>query len=143
MRLRVLTMNVQNTEGPPERQRIPNGLLRRHAPDVVSLQEVASTDQLDALLAGTGLHGTHQSQVLLEQPPYVDRYGGTAVATRRPHRVVEVLDQRLADAPDVPWYTLARSCRCPSSARSSWSRRRRRGGWTPTSTRGTAAPCRP
>ncbi|MGM4916241.1 endonuclease/exonuclease/phosphatase family protein [Tardiphaga sp. 813_E8_N1_3] len=36
-----------------------------------------------------------------------DRYGGTALASRWPHKVVEVLDLRLPDAADVPWGTLA------------------------------------
>ena len=35
------------------------------------------------------------------------------MATRWPHRIVEVLDQRRADAPDVPWCTLAASVPVP------------------------------
>lgn len=77
--MRILTMNVQNLEGDPRRQ-------------------------LDELLAGTGLEATHQAEILAYDPPWVDRYGGTAIATRWPHRVVEALDLRL---PDVPWSTLA------------------------------------
>jgi endonuclease/exonuclease/phosphatase family metal-dependent hydrolase len=107
VRLRVVTMNVQGDGGPPRRHQLLNENLRRLDPDVVALQEVASTEHLGTLLEGTGLHGTHQSQVLAYEPPFADRYGGTAVATRWPHRVVEVLDQRLSDAPDVPWCTLA------------------------------------
>jgi endonuclease/exonuclease/phosphatase family metal-dependent hydrolase len=113
VRLRIVTLNVQTPEGPPARDRALNETLRRLDPDVVSLQEVASPGQLDALLAGTGLHGTHQSQVLAYEPPFADRYGGTAVATRQPHRVVEVLDQRLTDAADVPWCTLAATLALP------------------------------
>lgn len=105
--MRVVTLNVQNTEGPAERQTVLNSALRRLEPDVVSIQEVASADHLAALLDGTGLHGTHQADVLGYEMPYADRYGGTALATRTPHRIVEVLDQRLTDAPDVPWCTLA------------------------------------
>ena len=41
------------------------------------------------------------------QPPWVDRYGGSAVATRWSHEVLEVLDLRLTDALDVPWATMA------------------------------------
>jgi endonuclease/exonuclease/phosphatase family metal-dependent hydrolase len=110
MRLRVLTVNVQNDEGDPRRLAVLNRELRRIDPDVVSFQEVAFTpdrNQLDDLLHGTGLHGSHQAQVMAYNPPFMDRYGGTALATRWPHRIVEVLDQRLADAPDVPWCTLA------------------------------------
>lgn len=108
VRLRVMTLNVQNiTADDPGRLQLLNRAIRRIEPDVVSLQEVMSIEHLDAVLEGTGLHGTHQSQVLDYEPPFVDKYGGTAVATRQPHRVAEVLDQRLNDAPDVPWCTLA------------------------------------
>lgn len=108
MRLRVMTINVQNTsQDDPRRLQMLNATLRQLEPDVVSLQEVISTEHLDALLVDTGLHGTHQSQVLAYEPAFVDRYGGTAVATRWPHQVVEALDQRLVEAPDVPWCTLA------------------------------------
>ena len=104
-----MTLNVQNTTaGDPRRVQLLNDAIRRVAPDVISLQEVMSTDHLDAVLDGTGLNGTHQSEVLGYEPPFVDKYGGTAVATRWPHRIVETLDQRLTDAPDVPWWcTLA------------------------------------
>jgi endonuclease/exonuclease/phosphatase family metal-dependent hydrolase len=104
MDLRVVTVNVQNTEGRPA---LVTDALRRLAPDLVAFQEVADADQLAALLAGTGLHGTHQADVLDYTPPYADRYGGVALATRAPHRVVETVDQRQTDAPDVPWVTLA------------------------------------
>ncbi|MFE0800634.1 endonuclease/exonuclease/phosphatase family protein [Streptomyces sp. NPDC058812] len=106
-RLRVLTLNVWNTRGDSAaRMALINAELRRHAPDLVAFQEVLP-GQLDQLIAGTGLHGTDQSQVSMAAPPFADRYGGTAIATRWPHRVVEVLDQRGTDAPDVPWLTLA------------------------------------
>lgn len=62
--MRILTMNVQNLEGDPRRQELPNAELRRLSPDLVALQEVVLSDerrQLDELLAGTGLEGTHQS----------------------------------------------------------------------------------
>ncbi|MFI6866944.1 endonuclease/exonuclease/phosphatase family protein [Nocardia sp. NPDC050406] len=107
MRLRAVTINVQNTEGDPRRLGLLNSELRRLAPDLVALQEVVDTDHLAALLEGTGLHGTHQSEAMSYTPPFVDRYGGNAVASRWPHRVVEVLDQRVRGAGDVPWCTVA------------------------------------
>jgi endonuclease/exonuclease/phosphatase family metal-dependent hydrolase len=109
-RLRVLTINVQNDEGDSRRIGVLNRGLRRIKADLVALQEVKCTptrDQLDELLDGTGLQGTHQDGVLTYSPPWADRYGGSAVATRWPHRVVEALDLRLLDAADVPWCTLA------------------------------------
>lgn len=110
MQLRILTLNMQNTEGDPRRTAAINRELKRLAPDLVALQEVVQTPerrQLDELLDGTDLHGTHQGDVLSYVPPFVDRYGGSAVATRWPHSVVEVLDLRLSGATDVPWCTLA------------------------------------
>jgi endonuclease/exonuclease/phosphatase family metal-dependent hydrolase len=65
---------------------------------LIALQEVVRTperNQLDRLLNGTDLYGTHQAQVMVSAPPEVERYGGSAVATRWPHRLVEVLDLRL------------------------------------------------
>ena len=44
---------------------------------------------------------------------WADKYGGSAVATRWPHRILETLDLRLPDAPDVPWCTLAASVTIP------------------------------
>jgi endonuclease/exonuclease/phosphatase family metal-dependent hydrolase len=116
MRVRVLTINVQNTEGDPRRLGVLNRELRQLEPDIVALQEVVHTDernQLEELLAGTGLHGTHQAQVMAYSPPFAERYGGSAVATRWPHRIVEVLDLRLAGAADLPWCTLAATVAIP------------------------------
>jgi len=45
--------------------------------------------------------------------PWAERYGGSAVATRWPHRVLEALDLRLSEATDVPWCTLAVSVPLP------------------------------
>ena len=106
MRLRVLTLNVWNTNGDPRRDEVINRELRRLEPDLVAFQEVLP-DQTGNLLAGSGLHATHQAQVEAVAPPKAEVYGGCAVATRWPHRLLEVLDLRLADAPDVPWGTLA------------------------------------
>jgi endonuclease/exonuclease/phosphatase family metal-dependent hydrolase len=114
MRLRVLTVNVQNDEGDPRRTRLLNREVRRLAPDLVAFQEVCypgRRDQLAELVAGTGLHTTHQAGVLDRPPPESDRYGGTAVATRWPHEIREV---QLADAPGVHWWTLAVSVALPS-----------------------------
>lgn len=110
MRLRIVTLNVWNDEGDPGRAEVINSELRRLDPDLVALQEVLQTpehDQLNQLIAGTGLHGTHQAQATTTTAPSEASYGGNAVATRWPHRVVEVVDLRGAGAPDVPWRTLA------------------------------------
>lgn len=109
MRLRVLTFNVQNDEGDDRRPELINREIRRLDPDLVALQEVptgAGPNGLDSLLAGSGLSASHQTDVLRYPMPFADTYGGTAVATRWPHRIVEVLDQRGDGAPDVPWCTL-------------------------------------
>jgi len=107
MHLRVLTLNVLNLEGDPRRQDILNAEIRRLDPDLVSFQEVVVTeehDQLARLLDGTGLHGTHQVHTLGYPVPWSDRYGGTALATRWPHTVVETLDLRLPETGEVhPW----------------------------------------
>ena len=110
MRVRVLTINVQNDEGDPRRTRLLNQEVRRLAPDLVAFQEVGypgRRDQLAELIDGTGLHATHQAGVLDHVPPGADRYGGTAVATRWPHRIREVVQGRLADRPDIYWWSLA------------------------------------
>lgn len=58
--------------------------------------------------SSTGWHAaTHQADLQTFIPPFTDRYGGSAVASRWPHKAVEVLDLRLRDAADVPWATLA------------------------------------
>jgi endonuclease/exonuclease/phosphatase family metal-dependent hydrolase len=94
VRIRVLTLNVQNDQGDPRRTRLVNAELRRLAPDLVALQEVCHGGHLAELIAGTGLRGRHQDDVLGHRPPGTERYGGTAVATRWPHRVAEVRDGR-------------------------------------------------
>jgi endonuclease/exonuclease/phosphatase family metal-dependent hydrolase len=114
MRLRVLTINVQNDEGDPRRTGLLNRELRRLSPDLVAFQEVCypgPRDHLAELVAGTGLHITHQADVLDRPPPHADRYGGSAVATRRPHRVRAVLEDRTTGA---HWWTLAVSVPLPS-----------------------------
>jgi len=118
MRLRVLTLNVWNQQGDPARTGLINRELRRLAPDLVSLQEVVHSPQrrqLDELIEGTGLHGTHQADVQRVTPPHADRFGGSALATRWPHRIEEILDLRMADATDVPWCSLAASVPLPGA----------------------------
>jgi endonuclease/exonuclease/phosphatase family metal-dependent hydrolase len=116
MRLRVLTLNVWNMEGDLRRLDLINQELRRLAPDLIAFQEVVctpETKQLDRLLNGLDFHATHQAEVQHYIPPFADRYGGSAVATRWPHRVVEVLDLRLSNATDVPWATVAVAVQLP------------------------------
>jgi endonuclease/exonuclease/phosphatase family metal-dependent hydrolase len=115
MRLRVLTFNVQHDQGDPRRTGLINQQLRQLAPDLVVFQEVCYPDrhdQLAELLAGTGLHATHQAAVLDHLPPRADRYGGTAVATRWPHRVLAAIDNRHGPA-EPYWWTLAVSVALP------------------------------
>jgi endonuclease/exonuclease/phosphatase family metal-dependent hydrolase len=109
-KLRIVTINVQNSEGDPRRIPLINRELRRLDPDLIALQEVLHTpkrNQLDELLEGLEFQRTHQSAAMAYAPPWVERYGGGAMATRWPHRIVECLDLRGADATDVPWCTLA------------------------------------
>jgi endonuclease/exonuclease/phosphatase family metal-dependent hydrolase len=117
VRVRVVTLNVWNDEGDSERRaRIINRGLAELRPDLLALQEViraGDRDQLGPLLEGLELHATHQADVASVEPPAADRAGGNAVATRWPHRIVEALDLRQADAPDVPWATLAARVEIP------------------------------
>lgn len=110
MHLRVLTLNVWNSEGDARRTSAINEELHRLRPDLIAFQEVISSstnNQLEHLTEGLGFYRTHQSQVQSYIPPFADRYGGSAVATRWPHRVAEVLDLRLSGASDLPWATIA------------------------------------
>jgi endonuclease/exonuclease/phosphatase family metal-dependent hydrolase len=97
------------TKVDPRRLDLVHRELRRLDPDIVALQEVVHTpqcNQLGPLFLGMSYHYTHQAQVMATVPPASDRYGGNAIATRWPHRIVEVLDLRAQDAQDVPWCTL-------------------------------------
>jgi endonuclease/exonuclease/phosphatase family metal-dependent hydrolase len=114
--LRIVTLNVWNTEGGPGRLRGINRELKRLNPDLIAFQEVVQNEKinsLDILLDGMQVQKTHQADLQSVEPPYADRYGGSAVATRWPHRAVEVLDLRLPDAADVPWATLAVAVQIP------------------------------
>jgi endonuclease/exonuclease/phosphatase family metal-dependent hydrolase len=116
MQLRILTLNIWNTQGDARRFRLINRELRRLAPDLVALQEVVADDrrnQTSELLDGLELHATHQQQVMATSPAGTETYGGNVVATRWPHRIAEVLDLRLPDAQDVPWGTLAANVAIP------------------------------
>lgn len=116
MHARILTLNVENRAGDPRRQELVRAGIERIAPDLVSLQEVidsADYHQHEELLAGTGLEGTHQSELLAYDPPWADRYGGTVLASRWPYRVVEVLDLRQLGADDVPWCSMAAVVQVP------------------------------
>ncbi|WP_312857958.1 MULTISPECIES: endonuclease/exonuclease/phosphatase family protein [Rhizobium] len=87
MHVRVITFNVWNVEGDSRRHRIINQELRRLKPDLLALQEVIQTREkasLDTIVDGLEMHITHQQDVQAFQPPYSDRYGGTAIATRWP-----------------------------------------------------------
>lgn len=110
MQIRIVTLNVWNLEGDPRRQAVMNAELRRLQPDLLSLQEVVQTperDQLAELLDGTGLVGSHQWSTTAYDMPDAARFGGTALATRWPHRVVETLDMRVEGAGTPhPWGTL-------------------------------------
>jgi endonuclease/exonuclease/phosphatase family metal-dependent hydrolase len=130
MRLRVLAINVWNDEGEPSRISLLNRELRRLDPDLVAFEEVLLTperNQLEELLHETDLHGTHQVEVMASNSTWVDKYGGSALATRWPHRAAEALDLRSQETQDVPWATLAVSVPIPGegellfvSASSSW-----------------------
>jgi endonuclease/exonuclease/phosphatase family metal-dependent hydrolase len=87
-RARILTINVQNTEGDQRRQEILRAGIERIDPDLVSFQEVVESSdchQLDELIGRTELHGTHQAGSLSYEPAWMDRYGGTAIASRWPY----------------------------------------------------------
>jgi endonuclease/exonuclease/phosphatase family metal-dependent hydrolase len=110
MRIRVLTFNVRNTQGPPKRLALINRELQRISPDVVAFQEVVRSeenDSLEQLLEGLGLHGVHQADLQFVPPPFAAEFGGTALASRWPCQIAEAVDMRFADAPDIPWATLA------------------------------------
>jgi len=116
VRVRVLTINVQNDEGDPRRSEVLNRGLRELASDLVAFQEVLRSperEQLAELLVGLELRGTHQAEMLAYEPPFADRYGGSALASRWPYRIVEALDLRGSDAPDVPWCALAAAIELP------------------------------
>lgn len=93
-------MNVQHDAGDPRRTGLINGELRRTAPDLVTLQEVCHPgDQLAELTAGTGLVHTTQQHELIGPSGFGH---GTALATRWPHRILDVTEHR----GDPHWWTV-------------------------------------
>lgn len=104
MKVRVLTLNVWNREGAAERTSLINREIRRLQPDLISFQEVARSadDQLAELIEGLGFSATHQADMQSYTPPFSDRFGGAAIATRWPHQRLEAVDSRKAGANDVP-----------------------------------------
>ena len=53
------------------------------------------------------LYRIHQADAMAVQPVGADRYGGGAIATRWPHRVIEVVDLRMSDAQARDYAVLA------------------------------------
>jgi endonuclease/exonuclease/phosphatase family metal-dependent hydrolase len=108
MRIRVLTMNVQHDAGDSRRTELINAEIRRLSPDLVAFQEVCD-DQLAELIRGTELaHTTHQSEVLESSWQH-----GSVLATRWPHRVIDVQEHRASAESDVHWWTLAAAVGVP------------------------------
>ncbi|MGW1347575.1 endonuclease/exonuclease/phosphatase family protein [Kribbella sp. NPDC002412] len=108
MRIRVLTLNVQHDAGDPRRTELINAELRRLEPDLVALQEVCD-HQLSELIEGTGLtHTTHQSELLVSRWRH-----GSVVASRWPHRVVDVAEHRPSATSDDHWWTLTAAVDVP------------------------------
>ncbi|WP_166462954.1 endonuclease/exonuclease/phosphatase family protein [Amycolatopsis acidicola] len=87
--LRVLTLNVWNTEGPAFRQPLLPGAIAALRPDLVSLQEVGR-EQLARVLAGTDLFAVHQTDLLA--PHDLTRQAGTALASRWKPSAVEAVE---------------------------------------------------
>jgi endonuclease/exonuclease/phosphatase family metal-dependent hydrolase len=130
MQIRVLTLNVWNKEGAAERTRLINQELKRIQPDLISFQEVirsSEEDQLADLVDGLDFTTTHQADMQSYKPPFFDRFGGAAIATRWPHKRLEAVDSRRSGVNDVPWATIAASVSVPDlgellfiGATSSW-----------------------
>ncbi|OLF15452.1 endonuclease/exonuclease/phosphatase [Actinophytocola xanthii] len=104
--MRVLTLNIQHDAGDQRRLPLLNRELRRLRPHLVALQEVRE-HQLPVLLAGTDLrHTTHQSALIRTTD-----VGGSVVATRWPHRVVDSMERRENNA---HWWLLAVTVTVPA-----------------------------
>ena len=118
MHVRILTLNVWNSEGDSRRPEIINRALLALEPDLIAFQEVVhapGNGMLDRLLAGLDFQATHQADLQPCAPLFADRYGGSAIATRWPHRAVEALDLRVTGAPDMPWAALAAIVQIPQA----------------------------
>src|ERR1039458_1964544 len=102
MKLRILTINVQNDEGDPRRLGLINSELRRLDPDIVAFQEVLRTgerDQLDELLDGPDRQGTHQAQAMAYAPP---GQIATAAVLWRPGGLIESSRSSTSDCSTRP-----------------------------------------
>ncbi|WP_245303380.1 endonuclease/exonuclease/phosphatase family protein [Mesorhizobium loti] len=112
----MLTFNVWNNQGDARRTEMINREIIRLQPDLISLQEVIRThedNQLGRLLAGLDFSVTHQTDLQRYTPPFLEKYGGAAIASRWPHKCLEVIDGRTSGVNDVPWATLAASVAIP------------------------------
>lgn len=87
--LRVLTLNLWNTEGPLRRQQLLPGAIAALRPDLASLQEVGRA-QLSDVLAETGLSSVHQTDLLT--PTEAASSAGTALASRWAPSAVEAIE---------------------------------------------------
>jgi len=86
MSVRVLTLNVWNTDGPTQRQKRLRDAIGDLRPDLVSLQEVVRThdlDQLGDLLDGLDMFATHDTELISGET------WGNAIASRWKPRSVE------------------------------------------------------
>jgi endonuclease/exonuclease/phosphatase family metal-dependent hydrolase len=99
--MRVVTMNVLGPANPDwdRRRRLIAETLQRLSPDIIALQEVpigSAPEVVDELL-GAGYHVQGFSKTA------EDGVGG-ALATRRPHRIIDEIDQRCTPrAESLPW----------------------------------------
>lgn len=88
MHVRILTLNVWNSEGDPRRPQLINCALSTLKPDLIAFQEVTQTPEdkmLDRLLAGLDFHATHQAEVQDYAPPLP--IGMAAVPSPRAGRI--------------------------------------------------------
>jgi endonuclease/exonuclease/phosphatase family metal-dependent hydrolase len=109
----VLTVSVQDDD--ERRLTGLNSELRRIQPDIAIIQKVndPKTGLLERVLDGTGLHGTHQNELLGYVPPLFETYGGNVIATRWDHQVVEVFEARYRPETNCPWCSMAAVCQIP------------------------------
>jgi endonuclease/exonuclease/phosphatase family metal-dependent hydrolase len=97
MGIKILTLNVWNTEGPAERQETLRSEIQALDADLICLQEVVRRpdyDQLRFLLGDTGLHLVHDTDLINGTT------WGSAIATR--WKPTSVAARRLAGADSGP-----------------------------------------
>ena len=113
IRIRFMTQNIWTTQGdwPARRSRLV-ATINQVDPDVLVLQEVAATEEVDQLAAldiGRLPHRAHQAQHAPADVRGIRTYG-MAIAARWPFRIVGHEDLRVhPDAADGPWGALAAS----------------------------------